>query len=196
MVNVACRIDGCTKSVHVKKIGLCNAHYLRLRRHGSPEAGRRSPSFADPVTRFWAFVDRGDDDECWPWNGALTKGYGAMNIEGKTCKAHIVSYEMVKGAVPEGMVLDHLCHDPNECSGRESCPHRRCCNPSHLAAVTPARNAARDRAVNPRAEKTHCPQGHPYDAANTYVSPKGRRNCRACTRASGDRYRRRKKLAV
>ena len=28
--------------------------------------------------------------------------------------------------------------------------------------------------------KTHCPQGHPYDAENTYVSPKGNRGCKAC----------------
>lgn len=30
------------------------------------------------------------------------------------------------------------------------------------------------------ANKTHCPQGHPYDAANTYVCSGGRRHCRAC----------------
>lgn len=31
--------------------------------------------------------------------------------------------------------------------------------------------------------KTHCPQGHPYDAANTYVRPQGWRACRACQSA-------------
>jgi len=33
------------------------------------------------------------------------------------------------------------------------------------------------------ARKTHCPQGHPYDEANTYLSNAGRRLCRACNRA-------------
>lgn len=28
--------------------------------------------------------------------------------------------------------------------------------------------------------KTHCPQGHEYDIANTYVSKAGKRHCRAC----------------
>lgn len=28
--------------------------------------------------------------------------------------------------------------------------------------------------------KTHCPQGHPYDAANTMVRPTGWRTCRTC----------------
>jgi hypothetical protein len=31
----------------------------------------------------------------------------------------------------------------------------------------------------PMAERTHCPQGHPYDEANTYRH-NGRRSCRAC----------------
>jgi hypothetical protein len=28
--------------------------------------------------------------------------------------------------------------------------------------------------------KTHCPQGHAYDSANTYITPQGHRKCRAC----------------
>lgn len=31
------------------------------------------------------------------------------------------------------------------------------------------------------AEKTHCPQGHPYDEENTYVAPDGSRKCKKCT---------------
>jgi hypothetical protein len=30
--------------------------------------------------------------------------------------------------------------------------------------------------------KTHCPKKHPYDDANTYRHPSGRRHCRACRR--------------
>jgi hypothetical protein len=39
-------------------------------------------------------------------------------------------------------------------------------------------------------ERTHCPQGHPYDEANTYRR-KGRNNrmCRACARARMRRVR-------
>lgn len=44
------------------------------------------------------------------------------------------------------------------------------------------------------ARKTHCPQGHPYDAANTYLHPRGR-VCRACKR-DGDRKRYRKLTGV
>lgn len=47
----------------------------------------------------------------------------------------------------------------------------------------------------PHGDRTHCPQGHPYDLANTYLNPQGRRNCRACTRAAGVAYRAKKKGA-
>jgi group I intron endonuclease len=30
--------------------------------------------------------------------------------------------------------------------------------------------------------KTHCPQGHPYDLENTYIRPNGHRLCRTCHR--------------
>lgn len=44
------------------------------------------------------------------------------------------------------------------------------------------------------ASKTHCPQGHPYDEANTYVRD-GRRNCRACSKARSAARRARKAAA-
>ena len=38
-----------------------------------------------------------------------------------------------------------------------------------------------------------CRAGHAYDAQNTYVSPDGRRMCRACRLAAGRRYAERRK---
>lgn len=32
------------------------------------------------------------------------------------------------------------------------------------------------------ANRTHCPQGHPYDEANTHIDPRGHRHCRECNR--------------
>lgn len=46
-------------------------------------------------------------------------------------------------------------------------------NAEHIAKVV-ALNRARMAAI------THCPRGHPYDAANTYRNKKGKRICRAC----------------
>ncbi len=38
-------------------------------------------------------------------------------------------------------------------------------------------------------KKTHCPHGHPFDEANTYVDPQGRRHCKACRKMSKKRSR-------
>ena len=37
-------------------------------------------------------------------------------------------------------------------------------------------------ASHPQASKTHCKHGHPFNAANTYYTPDGRRRCRTCLR--------------
>lgn len=36
--------------------------------------------------------------------------------------------------------------------------------------------------------KTHCKQGHPYDAENTHVGPTGKRYCKECRRAFVKRH--------
>jgi hypothetical protein len=38
------------------------------------------------------------------------------------------------------------------------------------------------------ARKTHCRRGHPFDPENTFIRPNGRRECRACRRASRARW--------
>lgn len=53
---------------------------------------------------------------------------------------------------------------------------------SNLAYGTKSENA-RDtlrHGRNHNANKTHCPQGHPYDAANTIITSLGGRMCRTC----------------
>jgi WhiB family transcriptional regulator, redox-sensing transcriptional regulator len=42
--------------------------------------------------------------------------------------------------------------------------------------------ARRVPAGHPQASKTHCKHGHPFNAANTYYTPDGRRRCRICLR--------------
>jgi hypothetical protein len=48
-------------------------------------------------------------------------------------------------------------------------------------------------AYDGRGPKTHCPKGHPYNDENTYVSPKGIRNCRTCGTENARKRRERKK---
>lgn len=138
------------------------------------------------MDRFWLKVDKTGEGGCWVWTaGKFSSGYGAAVVNGRTRPAHRVSYELVVGDVPDGLQLDHLCRN------------RSCVNPAHLEPVTCRTNLLRGETLAAaNAAKTHCPQGHPYDDVNTYVSPgRGLRHCRECMRRNRlASYHRRKKL--
>lgn len=104
---------------------------------------------------------------CWIWRGPTFQGYGWFWIGRRRTFAHRWAYEYWRGPFPAGLVTDHLCRV------------KACVNPWHLEAVTSTENLRRGR--NSRRERTHCPQGHPYDAVNTYWY-RGGRSCRACSR--------------
>jgi len=120
--------------------------------------------------RFWAAVHVADND-CWEWTGSLNPhGYGAFNVNDGHRQAHRVAYEIIVGPIPDGLQIDHLCRNPP------------CVNPAHLEAVTQRENILRGVGFAAKAARaTHCPSGHPYNEANTYVSPStGWRRCRTC----------------
>ena len=144
----------------------------------SPKVSVKDASLT-PIERFMARVEVPTDgiDSCWEWLGVRNwGGYGEFYLDGKTRKAHRVSYELVRGNIPEGYQLDHLCSN------------RGCVNPYHLEPVTNAVNAKRGK-VNQNLRKTHCKHGHAFDEANTYyrltVRGTAARQCRACKRLNG-----------
>lgn len=121
------------------------------------------------LDRFEAKIDFG---ECWNWIAATTHGYGVFRYEGRLRHAHIVSWELLVGPIPEGLHIDHLCRN------------RACVNPDHLEPVTPRENTLRGAGFAAiRARQTHCLRGHEYNEKNTYHHPqRGTRDCRACAR--------------
>lgn len=138
----------------------------------------------DALGRFLAKAEVDQETGCWLWNGYVApSGYGQIRIASRLYLAHRASYMVFVGEIPEGLQVDHLCRVT------------RCMNPSHLEAVTPKENTRRSTAGEATRRrhraKTHCPQGHPYDSANTSITRSGARRCKACGRA----YWRRKAAA-
>jgi hypothetical protein len=113
-------------------------------------------------------------------------------------RAHKFFYEHIVGPVPDGMVLDHTCHDPETCEGGKTCPHRMCCNPSHLQTVTNRANLLRGGTLAAEnATKTHCDHGHEFTPENTFLRKHGKRECRECMRQRArDYYHAKKALAA
>ncbi|MFD3638272.1 HNH endonuclease signature motif containing protein [Streptomyces griseus] len=101
---------------------------------------------------------------CIVFTGWTKDGYGMVADGAKEKRAHRVVYEARVGEIPEGLVLDHLCHNrDSSCRGGSSCLHRRCVNPDHLAPVTNAENSVSGRSTSAQnLAKTHCPEGHEY----------------------------------
>ena len=130
-------------------------------------------------------IERQADSECWIWRGSTDAyGYGRTRTDdGRRVFVHRYAYEQAAGNLPDGLDVDHTCHNDSNCQGGR-CLHRLCVNPQHLEAVPPLVNRLRSHLHN--AHKTHCPVGHEYTATNTYIKPKlnGRagRSCRACAR--------------
>lgn len=145
--------------------------------------------------RYWAKVDVRGRDECWLWTAGKADGYGKIGIPGQSSAvAHRIAWELAFGSIPDGLVVDHDCHnrDP-DCPGGE-CHHRACQNPSHLMLRTQGGNVLAGKSfAATNAAKTHCDNGHPFDAGNTYIRPTdGWRDCRKCKAATQRRYLERK----
>lgn len=129
-------------------------------------------------TRYKLDVETG----CWDWIGAKYRnGYGSTKVIGtrRSCMAHRLSYLILRGAIDETLVLDHLCRN------------RACINPDHLEQVTQAENLRRAGTIlriissaKERGSRPTCPKGHPLSGENLYTYPSNptHRACRICMR--------------
>lgn len=117
---------------------------------------------------FWDKVEK--TPTCWNWKGATT-GAGYGHVSGDKM-AHRVSYELIKGPIPQDNDLDHLCRN------------HACVNPDHLEPVTRQENVKRGKALI-----TNCPRGHPLVEGNLRTRKDGHRSCLTCHRERMRRVR-------
>lgn len=119
---------------------------------------------ATQLQRFWSYVERRSDAECWPWSGPTTTAkfgatYGAFRLGYQTFKPHRVAYLLAHGSIDPALTIDHLCQN------------KLCMNPWHLEQVELAENVRRRELVR---DRTRCKRGH----QKRPHSP-----CRVCDRA-------------
>lgn len=173
-----CKVDGCESYSSSREY--CTRHYYHWRRYGNAER----PNMNDPLEiKLPRLINKDTPTDCWYWLGSIgPKGYGTIMYNNKGMRAHRLVYEFYVGEIPEGLVLDHTCHNKDPlCLGGNECLHRCCVRISHLEAVPQKVNNARGKTITANnARKTHCKHGHPFNEENTYISSNGHRICIIC----------------
>ncbi|MDE2097003.1 MAG: HNH endonuclease [Patescibacteria group bacterium] len=130
--------------------------------------------------RLEAKIERIPESGCWLWTAALqSNGYGYTRDSSGMRLAHRAVYTALRGPIPAGLDLDHLCRV-------------RCCvNPAHLEPVTRQVNLLRGTPgawmKRVAASRNACAAGHEYTPENTRMRGKTRL-CRICERAHGRRH--------
>lgn len=128
-----CKVEGCGLRAHAKD--LCNTHHARFQRLGYAGEVERWILVRNGRTdaeMFDAYCGRSDDPTaCWPWQGRLgNHGYGVLGGGDDAKLAHVLSWEIHHGAVPDGQCVLHTCD------------FRPCCRPDHLFLGSHADNSA------------------------------------------------------
>lgn len=101
-------------------------------------------------------------------------GHLRVDLAGSARYVHQLVAHVHIGPCPPGQDVRHLDGNPANNDA------------SNLAYGTRSQNVldsvAHGTHRSANADKTHCPRGHPYNEANTYIDPSGRRRCRTCRR--------------
>lgn len=129
MTNRTCTYEGCDRK-HLAK-GFCTGHYQQFLAGRELAPLIRRGTHVRPKNdagRFWAKVEK--TETCWNWTGTSGKyGHGQFKVDGKYTLAYHYAILLETGKpVTEGLMVDHICHNP------------RCVKTDHLREVTHKQN--------------------------------------------------------
>lgn len=118
-----CSVSHCDRPTEKRE--WCGMHYRRWQRTGDPLGTTR---YVDTAEKIAALTTRAGD--CLIWTGSLNPaGYARSRINGRHTMVHRYMWEQANGRpVPDGMYVDHICHN------------KACVNPEHLRPVTNKQN--------------------------------------------------------
>jgi hypothetical protein len=107
--------------------------------------GREIYSLKQRLEIFWNSIDKTSSPKgCWLWTRSVMKsgGYGQMTVNKQWWRAHVLSWTIANGPVPDGMCVCHECDVP------------RCVRPDHLFLGTRNDNMQdmiqKGRAIHPK----------------------------------------------
>jgi hypothetical protein len=119
-----CAFDECERDAVCK--GYCDKHYRRVLRRGDVnDYGSRKVAEGDAIERFHQKYEI-NESSCWIWTGGTRPNSKGVPYprhwtdDFKSIGAHRFSFELVHGAIPQGMYVCHKCDTP------------LCVNPDHL----------------------------------------------------------------
>ena len=164
-----CSIENCTRTGKYTTTGWCQTHYHRWWRTGDPLGVKqeRGASGADAVS--W----KGDD---------IT--YRTMHTRLSAAKGSAAQHDCVAcGNRAAHWAYDHT--DPDEKTSESPWgPIAFSTDVDRYQPMCQSCHTKLDRGEHGSGwqRKAQCVNGHPYDAANTYMHPRGHRACRRCQR--------------
>lgn len=119
-----CSFNECERDAVCK--GYCDKHYRRVLRRGDVnDYGSRRVAEGDAIERFHKKYEI-NESGCWMWTGGTRPNSKGVPYprhwtdDSESIGAHRFSFELVHGAIPQGMYVCHKCDTP------------LCVNPDHL----------------------------------------------------------------
>lgn len=119
-----CSVKGCPKLAHART--MCPDHYAAWykKNRGKVSLAPKAPNHQPLTERLWSRTVVDEFTGCWTLNLAVTRQSAVIRVNGKQMAVHRAAWEALRGPIPAGLVIDHLCRNP------------KCWNPDHLEPVT------------------------------------------------------------